>query len=417
MNLTKKNPGNMNTKIIPIRIMLYLLLLLFLASCKVAPAPPKVLKPSVNVIILLDLSARLIKQDGQPSRDKELIEYICSEMVNIIRDNNGVDRSKEMIKIQIAYQDKIPYSTRRISDSLNFKMSKEVKGGIPAIEKKLLDRFPRNLDRLYEAALFSKVPEDYTGADIPRYFIQDLNNDIKRDSMTTNLLFILTDGYVINGQDNNLMPDVNIKFPGLKVMVLEVSAKNNDNSSELIQQSWDYWFAKMAVNGYTLRNIGPIAEIKVDITRFLKGTLELSVPGRFVTPPLSSDLKTTIPKSDSKLPKSKTSDPGTNMNTSPIKNPGRNGATEIPNPPKVVSKTISLPNGDVYAGETLNGRPHGLGTLTFKDSRQICENDINKQRADSGDRIVGTWRNGEVEAGRLFSSTGVLKFTIICGSV
>jgi hypothetical protein len=406
MNSTKKYPNNMNPEIISLRIILYLLPLLFLASCKTPPSPPKVVKPSVNVIILLDLSDRLIKQDSQPSRDVELIKYICSEMVNIIRDNNGVDRSKEMIKIQIAYQDKIPYSTRRISDSLNFKMSKEVKGGIAAIEKKLLDRFPRNLDRLYEAALFSKVPEDYTGSDIPRYFIQDLNNDIKRDSMTTNLLFILTDGYVTDAKDNNLMADLNNKFPSLKVMVLEISAKNQDNVSAQIQQSWDNWFAMMAVNGYALRKIGPIPEIKNDITRFLKGTLELTEPRGF----------TPIP---SKKPPEETTDASSsNKKRLPVTDTTQSEVTDKPEPPLQlqVSKTLYLTNGDVYIGETLNGLPHGLGKLTFKDSRQICKNDVNIQRADAGDWIVGTWRNGEVEAGRLFGSTGVFKFTIICGS-
>jgi hypothetical protein len=430
MNSTKKFPYTMNNKLIPFKSIL--LLLLLISSCNVPPTVQKAVRPTVNVMILLDLSDRLIEQDGQSSRDKELVNHICSEMANIIRDNNGVDRSKETIKIQIAYQDSIPYSTRQFSDSLYFKMSKEVRGGIPAVRKILLERFSRNLDQLYKAAVFSKIPTDYSGANISRYFIQDLNNDIKRDSMTTNLLFILTDGYVVVGQDNNLMLDVHNTFPELKVMVLEIAPRNENYESERIQQSWDNWFAKMAVKGYALRNIGPTEAVKSDITRFLKGTLELTVPGKFTAsapppPPPLPPSRISSPTQPATItnpaqPQRTTSESGTNRNTTPIKNTSKTGSSEKPQPPPLpppqkIRTTLHLANGDVYVGETLNGQPDGIGSLTYSESRQICENDTYKRRADAGDILDGTWREGKVAGGKLKNSGGVYRFTIICEGV
>jgi len=79
------------------------------------------------------------------------------------------------------------------------------------------------------------------------------------------------------------------------------------------------------------------------------------------------------------------------------------------------SKTINFPNGDVYVGECKDNLPHGGGTLTFSKTRIIDEDDIKKHKAEAGDRLVGTWRNGKIEIGKLFNSKGDYKFTIIIG--
>ena len=51
-----------------------------------------------------------------------------------------------------------------------------------------------NLDTLYNMAIFSSDPEDYYGADIWKYFYEDLRYDYVSDTLTKNFLFILTDG-------------------------------------------------------------------------------------------------------------------------------------------------------------------------------------------------------------------------------
>ncbi len=59
------------------------LVMLLLASC-MPPQEQKEVTPSIkhNYIILLDLSDRLIVQDNQPERDKELIKYLARAMVD-----------------------------------------------------------------------------------------------------------------------------------------------------------------------------------------------------------------------------------------------------------------------------------------------------------------------------------------------
>ena len=48
--------------------------------------------------------------------------------------------------------------------------------------------------------MFSKTPEDYHGADIWKYFYEDLKVDYSTDTLTENYLFIITDGYPIVGK-------------------------------------------------------------------------------------------------------------------------------------------------------------------------------------------------------------------------
>ena len=48
--------------------------------------------------------------------------------------------------------------------------------------------------------------------------------------------------------------------------------------------------------------------------------------------------------------------------------------TDVEEPVRIVS-----PNGDVYVGEIVSGKPHGQGTRTFTN----------------GDKYVGEWKNGK----------------------
>jgi len=396
-----------------ILLLVPIIILLLISSCN--ERPPKIEKkenPSYNIIILLDLSDRLIAQTGQADRDKKLIKYICEKMTDVIRDNNGVDKSKEIIKIRIADQDNIPYSTAQFSDSLFFKMSRDVRGGIPAVRKILRERFPRNLETLFESATFSDNPTDYNGANISRYFTRDLSTDIKRDSLSNNLLFIFTDGYLNVGKNQNLMIDVHNKFPELKVLVLEMTPKNLDYESERLRKSWNKWFEDMSVQGYALRNAGPIQAIEEDIDKFLDGSLELTVPGKKNEPIPEPN---PIPIDKPRQPVAKNEENKSNQETDKPNEVAPN--TEVQSQPSIPEQmTIEYPNGDVYVGEVVNDIPHGIGTMTFKNKRLLSENDINKNMVEAGDKLIGTWNKGEIEIGKLKDSTGKYKRTISVGS-
>jgi hypothetical protein len=82
---------------------------------------------------------------------------------------------------------------------------------------------------------------------------------------------------------------------------------------------------------------------------------------------------------------------------------------------RVSQRTITFPNGDMYKGEVLNGKPDGNGTKTFKKACQISELDNKKQRAEAGDYLVGVWRDGEPQICKLYSTSGQYKFTISIG--
>lgn len=92
-----------------------------------------------------------------------------------------------------------------------------------------------------------------------------------------------------------------------------------------------------------------------------------------------------------------------------------NRQPEPKKPPR--GKTLEFNNGDVYVGEVLNGKPDGNGVMTFKKGHQISELDIKKQMAEAGDYLVGVWRKGEFQTGKLHNSAGQYRCTITVGGV
>jgi len=70
--------------------------------------------------------------------------------------------------------------------------------------------------------------------------------------------------------------------------------------------------------------------------------------------------------------------------------------TDVEEPVRLVS-----PNGDVYVGEVMSGKPHGQGTLTFPDGRMYVgqykdgkEHGKGTLTSPSGDEYVGEWKDG-----------------------
>ena len=101
--------------------------------------------------------------------------------------------------------------------------------------------FFTSLDALYRDAVFSKKPEDYYGADIWKYFHEDLKTDYSRDTLTQNFLFILTDGYPIVGQQNKLL-QVKNEFPDLEIVLLEAAPREKDLEWDHLMNVWETWF-------------------------------------------------------------------------------------------------------------------------------------------------------------------------------
>lgn len=202
-----------------------------------------------NYIILLDLSDRLIVQDNQPKRDKEIIAEIYKLFEQRVK-NNMYIRSRDEIKIVIAQQRGSGLSYETYEDKMYVNISK-----VPVVLRRKNEEMRRNtflgaLDTLYQEAVFSKDPGKYYGADIWKYFYEDLQTDYSNDTLTSNILFIVTDGYPVVGKDIAKLEPVKNKYSNLKVILVEAAPRDKDMEWGRVQELWQSWFKQMEIDDY-----------------------------------------------------------------------------------------------------------------------------------------------------------------------
>jgi len=225
---------------------------IILSSCKV-PKPPKEKTLSVkhNYIILLDLSDRLIVQDNQPNRDIQIIQSIYKQFTEKVKKDLYI-KSRDEIKVVIAPQRYNKLRTDVFEDRLYINME-----NIPHVfKKKQEDKrtadFKANLDSLYNEAVFSSIPSDYYGADIWKYFYEDMVTDYVSDSLTKNFLFILTDGYPIVGKNKEKLEPIIDNFPDLHIILVEAAPRDKDMEWDSIMNLWAEWFSDIGIEKYTM---------------------------------------------------------------------------------------------------------------------------------------------------------------------
>lgn len=247
-------------------------MLLLLASC-MPPQENKEITPVVkhNYIILLDLSDRLIVQDNQAERDKELIKQIYTLFEERVREHLYL-RSRDEIRVVIAPQRGAGLQTEIYEDSLYINME-----SIPSVlrrkseeERRLV--FHNNLDKLYDQAVFSNNPKDFYGADIWKYFYEDLKVDYVTDSLTQNFLFLFTDGYPIVGRDLTKLQTVKEKYPDLKLVLMEAAPRDKDMEWDRVIALWDEWFASMGIKDYQFVKRMALSKEKDMLSEILKGS-------------------------------------------------------------------------------------------------------------------------------------------------
>lgn len=219
------------------------------ASCSPPPPKDKSITEKHNYIVLLDLSDRLIVQKDQPNRDKELLNYIYSQFEERVKKNLYI-RSRDEIKVVIAPQKGSGLYRSEFEDKMYVNMD-----NIPSVLKRSKEeerrtRFLGAVDTLYQKAVFSKRPSDYYGADIWKYFYEDLKTDYSNDSLTKNYLFIFTDGYPIVGKDLAKLQPVKNSFPDLEVVLIEAAPRDKDMEWDRIQELWQGWFDNMGIKNY-----------------------------------------------------------------------------------------------------------------------------------------------------------------------
>jgi len=226
------------------------LLMLLLASC-MPPQEEKAIPMAVknNYIILLDLSDRLIVQDNQPERDKELIKELYTLFEAQVRSQLYL-RSRDEIKVVIAHQRGADLRNEVYEDSLYINIE-----NIPGVlrrktEEERRNIFFNNLDVLYDQAVFSSNPKDFYGADIWKYFYEDLKVDYVTDTLTQNFLFLFTDGYPIVGTDLTKLQSVKESYPELKVILMEAAPRDKDMEWDRVVELWEGWFDSMNIEDY-----------------------------------------------------------------------------------------------------------------------------------------------------------------------
>ncbi|HOQ49933.1 MAG TPA: hypothetical protein PLV01_08915, partial [Candidatus Kapabacteria bacterium] len=194
-----------------------LLLLILISSCGNKSELEK--KPvSRNVIILLDLSDRILLEN-QIARDKSTINAIFQTYLNSIKDtivayDKEFNRISDKFSVRIAYQKNIPYDKQHFENILQFDFARKDANNAKFILQDFPKQLSTELDNLYNAAKFSDNSKDYHGADIWKFFSEDLDNLISDDDNSINYLFIITDGYLYfenykeNIKQTNRRPDM-----------------------------------------------------------------------------------------------------------------------------------------------------------------------------------------------------------------
>jgi hypothetical protein len=244
-----------------VSVVLAAFVLLLAGSCK-WPEPEKKkreIRVKHNYIILLDLSDRLIVQENQSERDKEIIRSLYSLFEEKVRKDLYI-KSRDEIKVVIAPQMGAGLRRDIFEDRLYVNMENINNVYRKVQEQDRREAFFANLDTLYDRAVFSRVPEEYHGADIWKYFYEDLKVDYSRDSLTENFLFILTDGYPIVGHNRNKLLEINNDFPGLRIILVEASPRERDMEWDRIMAVWEDWFNRIGVKEYTLIKRGSITK-------------------------------------------------------------------------------------------------------------------------------------------------------------
>ena len=226
------------------------LILVFISSC-MPPQEEKEISVPVkhNYIILLDLSDRLIVQDNQPERDKELIRHLYTLFEDRVRKQLYL-RSRDEIRVVIAHQRGAGLQNEIYEDSLYVNMD-----NVPGVVRRKKEEERRSvffstLDKLYDQAVFSDNPKKYYGADIWKYFYEDLKVDYVNDTLTQNFLFLFTDGYPIVGKDLSKLQTVKENYPDLKIILMEAAPRDKDMEWDRVIELWEDWFDSMEIGDY-----------------------------------------------------------------------------------------------------------------------------------------------------------------------
>jgi hypothetical protein len=254
--------------------------------------------PKDNYIVLLDMSDRLLNNNMQQgAKDIAVMKTVMGSFQAKIDEKDpthlyyGV---KDKMKVLLSPQKSTPVELYEKVGDYRLDLESVEADEKTALVKNVSEKLDKDLPDLYKKAVFSNDANKYSGADIWKYFSEDLEDDISSDAANT--LFIVTDGYmnfentagrqskknrysscqqIINqlrgnadwsakfeDGDYGLLP-VGKKFKNLKVVLLEVNP-NSEWSAEysLLTKIWSKWFEEMGITDYHFIKSENINEVK-----------------------------------------------------------------------------------------------------------------------------------------------------------
>ncbi|MFB6340951.1 hypothetical protein ACE1ET_04490 [Saccharicrinis sp. FJH62] len=255
----------------------------------------------LNISILLDLSDR-ISPKINPDAKKNDIENIrtITEFFKTNMSNLGAYKAKGKIRLFFSP----PPSNDNINsivNRLNIDCSKMDNKGRKEVYDNIADLYSKNLENIYQETIETSAWE---GSDIWRFFKDDVKDFcIEKDTTYSNILIILTDGYLYHKQSvfNNknrfsyLLGTSNLKqyrkqnweelieqndfgikterndLSNLEVLVLEVKAENPNNKidEDILRYLWKKWFKEMNITHNEVYPSALPANTKTRIESFL----------------------------------------------------------------------------------------------------------------------------------------------------
>jgi hypothetical protein len=273
---------------------------------KETPPPPK-----DNYIILLDLSDRILTNNQQQvPKDIFVVQSIYKAFRARLEAKDPTRlfyTVNDKLKVLVAPQRNTPRDIYNMAGDLRIALA----GVQPEQKAHLIEETERKFDSLlpvlYKKAVISNNSKDYPGADIWRYFNEDLAGDLEPDA--TNTLFIITDGYLdfeptemrpvsnnrytscsqiiktlrnqpdwqarFESEDYGLLP-VKKKFSNLKVVLLEVNPKDEwPGEFTLLTDIWSKWLEEMGITSYSFIKDDNVNELNESIEKLM----EVSLPG------------------------------------------------------------------------------------------------------------------------------------------
>ncbi|HUR11181.1 MAG TPA: hypothetical protein VM012_07415 [Flavitalea sp.] len=261
--------------------------------------------PKENYIVLLDLSDRILfNNQQQVARDFTVVKCIYAVFKSKLNSKDPTHlyyAVNDKLKLLIAPQKSTPRNLYEMAGNLRIELAAEAPEKKAAAVEETEKTFNATLPEIYRQAVISNNTTDYSGADIWKYFNEDLEDDMEENGMNT--LFIITDGYmdfektedrpvrnnrfsscvqIINALksssdwdkkfdegDYGLLP-VGKKFPNLRVVLVGINPKEEWNGEyNLLTRIWTKWFHEMGIQSYRLIKEDNINEVRESIEKFM----------------------------------------------------------------------------------------------------------------------------------------------------